>query len=53
MAKKITLKDIRRLEKELEKEEAKVINSKRAVFLKATINRYSKELGLDIEYSWL
>ena len=46
--KKITKKDIKQMQKELEKAEGK-----RAIFLMATINRYSRMLGLDIEYrSW-
>ena len=44
---KITKNTIARLEKEL-KEETK--NEKRRTFLKATINLYSKRLGLEPPY---
>lgn len=41
-------KDIKRLEKEL----AKCTDSKRQIFLMATINVYSKKLGKEAPYEW-
>ena len=45
---KITKNTIKRLEKELKEE----TDMKRRCFLKATINIYSKELGMEPPYEW-
>lgn len=51
--KRITKKDIKSLEKRLAEEIAKENSDiKRITFLKATINSYSKRLGLEAPYEW-
>jgi hypothetical protein len=51
--KKITKSMIRDLEKRLAAEQAKENSDiKRITFLKATINSYSKQLGLKEPYTW-
>lgn len=51
--KKITKSMIRDLEKRLAAEQAKENSDiKRVTFLKATINSYSKQLGLKEPYTW-
>ena len=51
--KKITKKDINSLEKRLAEEIAKKDSDiKRITFLKATINSYSKQLGMKAPYEW-
>ena len=50
---RITKTDIAKLEKELKAEQAKDnSNIKRITFLKATINRYSKQIGKEEPYRW-
>ncbi len=46
--KQITRKDIKDLEKRL----AATKDQKRIIFLKATINRYSKQLGMEAPYKF-
>ena len=51
--KKITKATVRNLEKRLTEEQAKANpDIKRVTFLKATINSYSKQLGLEEPYIW-
>ena len=52
--KKITMMDIKKLQLELKKEEERtgMVNTKRAIFLKATINRYTRAIGSDIHYEF-
>ena len=51
--KKITKETIKDLEKRLAEEQAKEdTDAKRITFLKATINSYSKMLGLKEPYVW-
>ena len=51
--KKITKKTVRDLEKRLAEEQAKADSDiKRVTFLKATINSYSKQLGMKEPYAW-
>ncbi len=49
--KKITRKTIKDLEQRLE-EAKKSGDIKRVTFLKATINAYSKQLGIKAPYEW-
>ena len=51
--KKITKRTIKDLEKRLAEEQAKENSDiKRITFLKATINSYSKQLGIAEPYTW-
>ena len=51
--KKITKRTIKDLEKRLAEEQTKENSEiKRITFLKATINSYSKQLGLAEPYTW-
>ena len=52
--KKVTMMDIRKLQLELKKEEERtgMVNTKRAIFLKTTINRYARAIGSDIHYEF-
>ncbi|MBR0380318.1 MAG: hypothetical protein IJH62_07130 [Mogibacterium sp.] len=51
--KKITKRTIKDLEKRLAEEQTKENSDiKRITFLKATINSYSKQLGLAEPYTW-
>ena len=49
--KRITRKDLRSLENRME-EAKKNHDAKRLTFLKATHNRYSKDLGIETKYNW-
>lgn len=48
----MTKKEIEKRIKDLEKRLAQTTDSKRATFLKATINRYSKEIGKKEPHRW-
>ena len=48
----MTRAELKKSIKELEKELRKCEDSKRRTFLKATINLYSKKLGLEAPYKW-
>ena len=52
--KKATMMDIKKLQLELKMEEERtgMVNTKRAIFLKATINRYARAIGSDIHYEF-